>query len=46
MSVKLTKIWDLPMMAALLIAMALLFAAGAVFNGWDWYFVAAMMAFF
>ncbi len=26
--------------------MILLFASGAVFGGWDWYFVAAMAAFF
>jgi hypothetical protein len=45
MSGKLTKIWDLPMILATLLAMILLFVSGAVLGGWDWYFVAAMAAF-
>ena len=41
-----TKIWDLPTMLAMLLAIILIFASGAVFGGWDWYFVAGMGAFF
>jgi hypothetical protein len=46
MSGILTKIWDLPMMLAVLLAIIMIFASGAAFGGWDWYFVAAMGAFF
>jgi hypothetical protein len=43
---KLTKIWDLPMMMATLLCVVLLFASGAVLGVWDWYFAAGMDAFF
>jgi hypothetical protein len=46
MSNKLTKIWDLPMMAAMLIGIILLFASGVPLGAWDWYFAAGMDAFF